>query len=361
MPELPVPNLDAKPAVSSAAPVSQAPASPPDAPAASSPAPDAPAASSPAPDVTPASSPEPKDPKEALLKAVQKVVEPKAPDPKTPEDGTPGQSTAQKEEGTEPSDPKPLSTDFTQDELNRYAPKTKERIEMLVRERNSFREQVQEIAPFRSYMQENDLSADDLAFSLQALATLRKGDYERFLEQVQPFVQVALEATGRAVPPDLQDQIRAGKLAPELAANMAKQRVELGNAQATLARQQEYLQQQSEEQSREARRSAVAAWEQSVKASDPDYARKLDVAKAFAQSIRSERGDPTTPEDALAIAKEAYERASQALRAAIPARMPTNASPSGIRQPSTPSAVPQPKSLMEAAMQGLNQARARAS
>lgn len=355
MPEIPVPNLDAKPAAApSPAAASPEPApSPPvsDAPAASSPAPDAPAVSSPAPDVPPASSAEPSD-KAELLKAVTKAIQP----PKTPDEL---KAEAEKKAETEPDqDAEPdLPSDPTPEEMKGYTAKTQRRINQLLTERNAAYQRVAEIEPFREYMTENQLSGEDLAFSLHALATLRKGDYEGFLQQVQPFVQMALEYTGRAIAPDLQQQVKAGKITPEVAATVQRQRYDLGDARQRLERVEAETQEQAEENFRQANRSAVQVWEQSIKATDPDYARKLDVAKAFVASIRAERGEPTSPEEAVSIAKEAYDRASTVLKQAMPSRAATPMSPSSTRNAPTPSAVAAPKTLMEAAMQGLDRAR----
>ncbi len=325
-----------------------------DAPAASSPASDAPAASSPASDANPASSPGETDPKAGLLAAVKKAIE-----PKTEAAPTDGSVQARSEQDAQKAPNQDAPQDFSPEEIKTYTPSTQQRIKSLLSERNSYRDQVREVEPFRAYMQENELSAEDLAFGLQALATLRKGDYETFLEQLSPFVQLAMEYTGRALPPDLQEQVRQGRVAPDVAVGITKQRYDLGHAQQRLERQAEAEASQQEENARQANRSAVAAWEQTVRQSDPDYARKLDVAKAYVASIRAEYGDPQSPQDCVAVAQEAYRRADAAVRASRPSRAPTQMNPSGIQRPSNPSAVAAPKSLMEAAMQGLDRARHR--
>jgi hypothetical protein len=354
MTEIPVPSLDdVKTAASSPAETaSPAPAPEPssDAPAASQDAP--PAASSPAPDATPVSSPGNTDPKAGLLAAVTKAVQPKT-------ETKPETGSERTDPGKDPSKaPDPNAPqDFTPEEIKSYAPSTQQRIKSLLAERNSYRDQAREIEPFKAYMVENDLSAEDLTFGLQALATLRQGDFEGFLQQVHPFVQLAMEYTGRALPPDIQEAVKQGKMTPDVAVGLTRQRYDLGTARQRLDRHEAEMSQIAEENARQVNRSAVAAWEQSVKQSDPDYARKLDVAKAYVSSIRAEYGDPQSPDDALAIAQEAYRRASETLRAALPPRAPTHMSPSGVQRPSNPSAVAAPRSLMEAAMQGLERAR----
>ena len=142
-------------------------------------------------------------------------------------------------------------------------------------------------------------------------------------------------------------------MAPDVAVGVTRQRMDLGRARQELDQHNRYEAQRREEEARETNRSAVAVWEQSIKQSDPDYARKLDVAKAYVASIKAEYGDPQTPEDALAVAKEAYRRASDSMRSALPPRAATQMTPSGVQRPSNPSAVTSPRSLMEAIQQGL--------
>jgi hypothetical protein len=318
-----------------------------------------PAGPSPAPDASAASSAETVDPKEGLLSVVKKVVEPKTTEAADTDAASQSSAAAPKPEGTQASDAEaPLPPEVSPEELKSYAPKTQRRIKQLLAERDALNSEIEQIEPFRAYMQSNDLSSEDLAFGLQALATLRRGDYETFLQQIEPFYRVALEYTGRALPPDLQQQVQQGRMAPDLAHNMARQRYDLANSQALLQRQEQYSEEQQIEQFRTANRAAVAAWEQGIRQTDPDYARKLDVAKAYVASIRAERGDPQTPEDAVAIAREAYDRASNAIKAAMPQRMPTQTSPTGVQRSPNPGAVAQPRSLMDAALQGLAKSRA---
>lgn len=315
------------------------------------------AAPSPAPDALPVSSPGDTDPKAGLLAAVKKAIEPKKTE--TAADTGSGQAKPGEDPLKDIPPDAPLP-ELTPEEVKSYTPSSQRRIQTLVSERNLARKQLEEVEPFRAYMKDNDLSNDDLAFSLQALSSLKKGDHEGFLKTVFPYVQLAMEYTGRALPPDLQEQVKQGRMVPEVATSMARQRYELGDARQRLERQQEEQAQMHEENARQANRSAVASWEQATRQSDPDYARKLDVAKAYVASIRAEFGDPQTPEDAVAIAKEAYNRASNALKAALPQRAATQMSPSGVQRPSNSGAVAAPKSLMEAAMQGLAAARNRA-
>jgi hypothetical protein len=299
------------------------------------------------------------DPKIGLLDVVKKVVEPRASPTDVTSRTADGVPAAPKPGSPQAPDPNaPLPSEISPEELKSYAPQTQKRIRQLVEERRAAEEQLDQVEPFRHFMAENGLSSEDLAFGLQALATIRRGDYEGFIKQIEPFYRTALEYTGRALPPDLQQQVHAGRMAPDIAVNVARQRYDLANSQARLEQQDRYNEEQAVEDHRATNRAAVAAWEQGIKQTDPDYARKLDVAKAFVSSIRAEYGDPQSPQDAVALAQEAYSRASNAIKAAMPQRMPTQTGPSGVQRSPNPGAVAQPRSLMDAALQGLAKSRA---
>jgi hypothetical protein len=350
MPEIPVPNLDAPIAAPSPAPASEpaAPSPTPDATAAPSPAPDAsPAASSPA-DATPASSPGTTDLKTGLLAAVKKAVEPKT-------EAVAGSEQAKPEEDpAKGSEPDELPENVTQEEAKNYSPKAQKRISKLLQQREEARSMVRETEPFRDFMRDNELGAEDLAFGLQALATLKKGDFEGFLQQVQPFVQLAEEYTGRRIPDDLREQVRQGRMTPDVAASLSRQRMDLGRARQELDQRDQYEGQRREEEAREANRSAVAVWEQTIKQTDPDYARKLPLAKAFVAQFKQEYGDPQSEQDSRAMAQEAYRMAGEQLKPSLPPRTATQMTPSGAQRPSNPSAVAYPRSLEDVVRQGLS-------
>jgi hypothetical protein len=102
--------------------------------------------------------------------------------------------------------------------------------------------------------------------------------------------------------------------------------------------------------------SAVTTWEAELRGRDPDYDRKAPYVLRFSQALIAEHGRPRTAEAGIAMAKQAYEEANRMFASVKPAPVPTAPQPSGAR--SVNGARAEPKTLMEAAMLGLERARA---
>jgi len=93
-----------------------------------------------------------------------------------------------------------------------------------------------------------------------------------------------------------------------------------------------------------------------LSASDPDYKAKAPSVRRAAQALLFERGGTiSSVQEALEITKSAYDEVNRTMRAFQPAPRATHPQPNGATQ--TPSARAAPKTLMEAALQGLDQAR----
>jgi hypothetical protein len=75
-------------------------------------------------------------------------------------------------------------------------------------------------------------------------------------------------------------------------------------------------------------------------------------------SVVREMGEPQNPQHAIQIANEAYRRVNTQVARFRPQPRPTQASPSSVHRAT--GVTPEPKSLMEAAMIGLERSRHRA-
>ncbi|MEA3594692.1 hypothetical protein OIN70_15095, partial [Staphylococcus aureus] len=109
-------------------------------------------------------------------------------------------------------------------------------------------------------------------------AALQKGDFKTFLEGVAPYVQLAQEYLGHTLPQDLREQVLNGHMTEDGARHVARQRLELVQRNEHLSReartatvQQEASQRTLIEQNANTIADTVTSWENSVKASDPDY------------------------------------------------------------------------------------------
>jgi len=348
----------------------------------------APAAASPSPPVTPEpppsdgtpapsprDNPPPQGTREAehqnLLQAVQDVVKVDLSDPIV---GDPSQDVKEPTDGLPPSpkeDPPPSSEDLqdpTSAELDTYKPDTRRRIEQLLAQRNEARQtserykaDAETYAQFREWQTVNQLENDDINILLEAGALLRRGDFRGFLDRAIPYIQAAQQAVGELLPADLQQQVDDGIIPYETARELGMHRINEARLQteantyrqdATLTHQRALAEQTY---------AAVADWEARTKARDPDWVHKQDVVERFSASIVMAKGRPTSPQQAVAYAQEAYEEANAVFGRMRPQPTATQPSPSSNvhHANGNGSAAPEPRTLMEAAILGLQRGQQR--
>lgn len=315
--------------------------------------------------------------RESLLSAVEKAL----PELKDSEDNLkldeeppasdePG-SEAKKKDG-EPGEADPdLSQDPTEEELAQSTPKAAKRIRQLLNERFQLREQVKGLdaeaqisRSLKTYLQTHDIAKEDFQLTLDLAAAMRRGDFRSFLEGVGPYVQLATEALGLTLPNDLQQSVARGQMTADAASAMSRERYAraLAEQNATRLTQQQQFQTRQHNGAELSRsvEQAVTAWENQIRTSDPDYGRKEATVRNFLWAVIQEKGTPQSPEHAVEIAREAYERANNTLRDFAPAPKPTRMTPSSIGRTAA-GARPEPKTLMEAALLGLERAQRAAS
>lgn len=331
------------------------------------------------PDASPSSpsSSEKGETRESLLSAVEKAL-PELKDSedklKLGEEPPPSDepSLEAKKDG-EPGEGEPdLSKDPTEEELARYNQNgAAKRIRKLLDERLALRKQVEGLdaeaqisRSLKTYLQANDIAKEDFQLTLDLAAAMRRGDFRSFLEGVGPYVQLATEALGLTLPADLQQSVQRGQMTADAAAAMSRERyaralAEQNATRLTQQRQIDARQQNGADLSRSVEQ-AVTAWENHIRTSDPDYGRKEATVRNFLWAVIQEKGTPQSPEHAVEIAKEAYERANNTLRDFAPPPRPTRQVPSSIGRTAA-GARPEPKTLMEAALLGLERAQRAAS
>jgi len=304
------------------------------------------------------------EPKETLLEAVMRAVR---------DDGDEGTEKSPPSESATGSGPEAgkeadkgpdLSKDPTPEELASYKQGTRQRIERLLGERNFFRTEAQVTQTLRDFLVANDIAREDFQLTLDLAAAMRRGDFRSFLEGVGPYVQLATQALGITLPPDLQQEVQLGRMTQNAASELSRERYAraLADQRATRATQVMTDQQnyQSQTQFSQAIEGSVQAWENSVRQTDPDYARKEETVRNFLWAVVREQGPPRSVEHAVEIAKEAYARANSVFRQFTPAPRATRPVPSSTNRSAAPGARPEPKTMMEAALLGLERAHSRA-
>jgi len=336
-------------------------------PSAPAPAPDAPASAAPDRPAEPAQSASATqdEGKQTLLEAVLEAMPEKAsrPDPDIVQlPGVTSDAASEKpdqEKADESESPEDRA--LAKDELDpRWSERTKTRFQRLLAERDSYRTDAEVAIGFRKFLADNGIDRPGLEVMLDITTALRRGDFQTFHAGIMPYVELAEQALGLRVAPDIQRDVQTGHMTSEAAARMTQERIQRqlaeGRAQDYERGQQQQVAQRQSAELRNALAGAVNQWEAQTAKTDPDFALKQRAAKDIVWSVLRESGQPATPQQAVLVAQEAYRRAGEHLRAAQPAPRATHAVPSSAHRSN--GAMAAPKTLMEAALQGLARSRA---
>ena len=300
----------------------------------------------------------------AAVRAVVKVQDTPANPEATGDAATQGQDTdtagtARETSGTPPPDATPPEGDPTAAELRKLRPETRRRFEHLLGQRDEARATLNNLAPeieqhrqLQGYLREHQLAAEDVNALLGVGASLRKGDYQAFLNGVMPYVQAAQEALGVRLAPDMQRQVDDGLITEETAREVTRTRFRANQAEDRVRQETTTRAQEDQNRALTEVRTAVETWENGVKGRDPDYSLKAVAVRRFSQALMQERGAPRTPAQAVALVEEAYRDATDAFAKARPSPRPTRVAPSGINGTSH-GAASEPGSMKEAALMAL--------
>lgn len=276
----------------------------------------------------------------------------------TPTDETASTETPPADAAPEatPEEPGELPDDPTDEEMNSYVPRTRQRIETLLDQRKELRGQVEALqqenqvaSHLKEFITENQISPDDWGLMMQVAADLRRGDFQQFLDKIGPYVNMAQQYVGQALPSDLHEQVMGGFITEDYARELSRLRLQ---EQMQTQQLQTAHHQQQESQMHTAAvaiRDVVNNWEADMRARDPDYAKKHGTVQRYAQAAIQANGAPRTPQEALAMVQQAYADAEKDLKAFVPAPAATTPRPGSAG--SSTGARPEPKDLLEVAQQ----------
>ena len=316
-------------------------------------------------DVSPAEETEPSTMAEAVEAAMKDTGEPS--DPGTEEAEGEGQAEepdqtpkadGEADSSTETEEDKPPEGDPTEEEMKNYSQKANARIRGLVEERNQAAQKAERVEPILDFLEKNDIPQQDLDVILDLTARLRHGDFQGFLTGIGPYVNLAQQYTGQVLPPDLQQQVRQGYVSPEIAKELAQRRAQVQVEQQNVQRTGKQMAQVQTEQNANSIRTAVGQWEQQIRRSDPDYDLKADVVRRTSQALMQEHGAPKTPQQALQMAQAAYDEVNGQMTKLRPTPKATKNAPRSTGQQGGSAPKAEPTSMMDAAMQALEQRRA---
>jgi hypothetical protein len=239
------------------------------------------------------------------------------------------------------------------------------RFKQVIRERNEYRNMAEEYRPhaeeyrkIESFMEHSNLQPQEVAQGFEIMA-LMKNDPFAARERLMRYVQVLDEVTGNSgLPPDLQQEVARGYMSEQRAREMAQLRNRTQFTQQQMQEQQVRAQEmqarQAYEQNIESQRQAVNAWEAEIAKRDPDYS-SIQNSLRKEVTVLSLQNRPQSPDEAVALVKQAYDNVKQEQR-----RWMRNSRPS-VRQSvdssmagNSPSARPEPKSFLDAVLQAVD-------
>lgn len=311
---------------------------------------------------------EPKGQKGDLLDQVKAALKPKEKSPDSVIPGSPEEKSAEaaEKEGDEADDD---SDDLTAEEHARLKPKTRKRIENLLKAREEHERKIAELEPQANqfqglvrFVEDAGLSKDDVNQLFDVGKNLKQDPHKAYA-QIKPVYEQLQRLVGAVLPDDLHQEVLLGRLTEAHARELAAAR----SRSVVAERRVQHVEQQSQTQKQQAAQQAIVGevqgkvteWERSKAASDPDWKLKQPRVMELIELdiVRRQRQQPNyfpTADEALAMANQALKTVDDGFAKLAPRRKAVTP----ITGDTSPRLVAAPKTALDAARQGLQQARA---
>ena len=174
--------------------------------------------------------------------------------------------------------------------------------------------------------------------------SLMKNDPAKAYEVLQGHLEGLAKTTGAELSEDLQVKVDDGLLDEDAAQELSRARAQLAQERTLRESSQQTLEGQNAKAQYDHLHQTLNQWEQTTRQRDPDYELKNDELNDRVQALVAERGRPTTPEQALAIANDAYKVVTDRHRSRVPPKRSLRSATGG-KLGGTPQA--EPKTLEE--------------
>lgn len=241
-------------------------------------------------------------------------------------------------------------------QINTERRKFKEQAETYQRQLDEVKPELDSFRGLVTYMQTNQLTDQEVNEGLEIMAAMKHNPMAA-LKMLTPHLLSLQSFVGEVLPPDVKQLVDEGEMTEERAKEFARIR----NQNELLARQQQqqvqrYQQQQEQqwfETNAQNMRSAVSAWMEQTRKSDPDFAAKTDLFETLAQAELAKQ-TPQNPEEAVQIAMRAYEKVNQTVSKFRPVQ-PKPKNPSSLQSMS--GAAQKPKNIADVVRMAANSSR----
>lgn len=225
------------------------------------------------------------------------------------------------------------------------------RFRELVKEKNSYKSQMagyeadaKQYRDIQGFMQANGLSPKEVADTLENLAKMKSSDPAAAYELMQERMEALAVHAGKKLPAELEEKVEQGYIDRDTAQEMYQRQVNAERKAEVASSQLERQSAQDQQSQAHAMASAVSAWEQSTKASDPDFDLKAELVKDRLRATVMQHGMPKTTDAALKMSKDAYDTVTQTLLRVRGDKTPMRTAVGG---KTNGSAAAEPKSLLD--------------
>jgi hypothetical protein len=179
------------------------------------------------------------------------------------------------------------------------------RFKRLVAERNQFREGAQQYEQIQSFLSDNGVTPEEAADVLTIRALMKTNPAEAW-KSLKPIVQQLLVEAGEVLPDDLKQRVARGEMTRDAALEFSRLRAAQTSAQRAGQFNAQVSQQRQQAEHVRSIQGAVASWEQSVRAKDPDFDKLSETLQKEVMWLQKRDGMPKTPEDARKMVETAY-------------------------------------------------------
>ena len=172
--------------------------------------------------------------------------------------------------------------------------------------------ELQPLVSLRQFLADSGVTGDEFTQGLQIMRAL-KTDPLAAAKLLEPTMAHLNQHTGKGdLPADLKAKVADGEISEDAAREMVRYRTEAQVAKQAAERTVQMTTSADTERLRIESMQAVAAWEENLKKTDPEYARRQELTHKLILA-NGKQGGPRNREEALHLVTEAYKEASRML------------------------------------------------
>lgn len=274
-----------------------------------------------------------------------------------PAEQSPGSEDGGQEEGAEAKSEDEDLGELTDEELNRYKPRTRKRMKQLldrVQEKDGELDRLRPAAEayqrIEQFASENGLD-EQTVNNMLTYPVLRRQSPEQALQLIEREYKTLLNETGKLLPKDLHEQVEKGYLTKEHALELSQRRANEKRQQARAEEDKRLSQERAQREHQSLVKdvqTAIADWETSWSKSDPDYRVKRDEVHEQVElelARRAKNGTiPQSKDDAVKMVEDAKKRVEDRHKKFRPAKQEARHVSGGT---SSSEVKPKPKSMYD--------------